>query len=96
MKLNVLYENTICDFNARTVFAQNTAQEKNYTKISFRFRQDVGQRGEMGLFGEQIPEKPFSTAGNSGIMRPWHKGVQKLQRGSRAPCAFSENDALSV
>jgi hypothetical protein len=80
----------------KVVIEGNTMQEKNYTKISFRFRQDVGQRGEMGLFGEQIPEKPFSTAGNSGIMRPWHKGVQKLQRGSRAPCAFSEIDALSV
>jgi hypothetical protein len=96
MKLNVLYGNTIGDFSARTVFAQNTAQEKNYTKISFHFRRDVGQRGEMGLFGEQIRQKVFSLPMDGCIMRPWHKGVQKLQRGSRAPCAFSENDALSV
>ena len=96
MKLNVLYENTICDFNARTVFAQNTAQEKNYTKISFRFRRDVGQRGETGLLEEQIRQKDFSLPADGCIMRPWHKGVQKLQRGSRAPCAFSEIDALSV
>jgi hypothetical protein len=96
MKLNVLRMNTSCDFNARTVFVKNTAQEKNYTKISFHFRRDVGQRGEMGLFGEQIRQKVFSLPTDGCIMRPWHKGVQKLQRGSRAPCAFSETDALSV
>ena len=96
MKLNVLRRNTSGGFNARTVFTQNTAQEKNYTKISFRFRQDVGQRGEMSLFGEQIRQKVFSLPTDGCIMRPWHKGVQKLQRGSRAPCAFSEIDALSV
>ena len=96
MKLNVLRRNTSGDFNARTVFEQNTAQEKNYTKISFHFRRDVGQRGETGLLGEQIRQKVFSLPTDGCIMRPWHKGVQKLQRGSRAPCAFSEIDALSV
>jgi hypothetical protein len=80
----------------KVVLDENTMQEKNYTKISFRFRQDVGQRGEMSLLGEQIRQKVFSLPTDGCIMRPWHKGVQKLQRGSRAPCAFSEIDALSV
>jgi hypothetical protein len=36
----------------KVVLDENTMQEKNYTKISFHFRRDVGQRGEMGLSGE--------------------------------------------
>ena len=64
-------------------------QEKNYTKISFRFRQDVGQRGEMGLLGEQIRQKVFSFADGWMYNAAMAQGCAEAPEGEQSPlCIF--------